>query len=63
MRSLSAESSRSAARLDGVAEALEPGFRFRCAPVQLGDVLALTFGSLLPPVEHGGEDKFQPFRL
>jgi hypothetical protein len=36
------------------------GFRFRRAPIQLGDVLTLALGSLLPPVEHRGEDRFQP---
>ena len=51
------------AHLDGVVEALEPGFRFRCAPVQLGDVLAPALGPLLPPVKHRGEDGFQPVGL
>ena len=37
------------ARFDGVIEALEASFRFRRATVQLGDMLALALGSLLPP--------------
>jgi hypothetical protein len=51
------------ARLDGVVEALQAAFRFRRTPVQLGDVLALALGSLLPPVENAGEDRFQPLGL
>ena len=51
------------ARFDSVVKPLEAGFRFRRAAVQLGDVLALALGSLLPPVEHRGEDRFQPFGL
>ncbi len=50
-------------RLDGVIEALEARFRFRRAPVQFRDLLALALASLLPPVEHRGEDGFQPFGL
>ena len=50
-------------RLDGVVEALEAGFGFRRTPVQFANVLMLALGSLLPPVEDGGEDRFQPFGL
>jgi hypothetical protein len=51
------------ARLDGVVEALEARFRLRRTPVQFADVLALALGSLLPPVEDHGEDRFQPLGL
>jgi hypothetical protein len=50
-------------RLDDVLEALEAGVGLRCTSIQLGDVLALTLGSLLPPVEHRGEDRFQALGL
>ena len=49
--------------LDGVIEPLEAQFRFGGALVQLGDMLATTFGLFLPPVEDAGEDGFQPLRL
>jgi hypothetical protein len=49
--------------LDGVVEALEARFSLRRTPVQFANVLTLTLGSLLSPVEHGGEDRFQPLRL
>ncbi len=49
--------------LDGVVEALEPQFRFGRTLVQFGDMLATTFGLLLPSVENAGEDGFQPLRL
>jgi hypothetical protein len=51
------------ARLDGVVEALEARFGFRRTPVQFANVLMLALGPLLSPVEHGGEDRFQPLRL
>ncbi len=51
------------ARLDGVVEALEAGFGFRRTPVQFANVLMLALGSLLPPVEHCGEDRFQSVGL
>ncbi|WP_029312248.1 MULTISPECIES: hypothetical protein [Acidiphilium] len=51
------------ARLDGVVEAFEARFGFRRTPVQFANVLMLALGSLLSPVEHGGEDRFQPFGL
>ncbi|MDD2876268.1 MAG: hypothetical protein PHT60_03460 [Acidiphilium sp.] len=50
-------------RLDGVVEALEARFGFGRTPVQFANVLMLALGSLLSPVEHCGEDRFQPLGL
>ena len=64
MRSLSAGSFKSATPASmAVVEALEARFGLRRTPVQFANVLMLALGSLLPPVEHGGEDRFQPFGL
>ncbi|MDF1806336.1 MAG: hypothetical protein P1U60_08165 [Hyphomonas sp.] len=50
------------ADLDGVVKAFQPQLRFRCPPVQFGDVLTAALSALLPSVEHIDENLFQPIR-
>ncbi|WP_369523255.1 hypothetical protein [Brucella anthropi] len=51
------------ARLDGVVKPLEAQFRFGRSPLQLGNVLAATFGLVLAAAEDAAKQFFQPVRI
>jgi hypothetical protein len=49
--------------LDGVVEPLQAQLGLGGALVQLGDMLAAPIGTILPPVEDGGQNLLKPVRI